>query len=149
MIDTLRINGRLTLGENIADVVGLQAAYDAYRASLGGKEPPVIDGFTGDQRFFLAYAQVWRAKKREDAARAEAEVEWSDRESVIEYLVRYSRLLAGGQRPFDEAACRDLLQRDADRADNLASLRNHDVMAHGEIVKTCGSGLSVDHAAAS
>src|SRR3546814_4560621 len=51
----LAVNGKLTLGENIADVAGLQAAYDAYRASLGGKEAPVIDGFTGDQRFFIAY----------------------------------------------------------------------------------------------
>jgi pimeloyl-ACP methyl ester carboxylesterase len=56
---------------------------------------------------------------------AEAEVDWSDRESVIEYLVGYSRLLAGGHRPFDEAACRDV-----ERADNVASLQNHDVMAH-------------------
>lgn len=63
---------------------------------------------------------------------AEAEVDWSDRESVIEYLVSYSRLLVGGQRPFDEAACRDLVRRDVDRADNLASLRNHDVMAHDD-----------------
>ena len=61
---------------------------------------------------------------------AEAEVDWSDRESVIEYLVGYSRLLAGGQRPFDEAACRDFVRRDVERADNVASLQNHDVMAH-------------------
>jgi predicted metalloendopeptidase len=46
-------------------VAGLQAAYDAYHASLGGKEPPVIDGFTGDQRFFIAYAQSWATKMRE------------------------------------------------------------------------------------
>jgi pimeloyl-ACP methyl ester carboxylesterase len=61
---------------------------------------------------------------------AEAEVDWSDRESVIEYLVGYSRLLAGGHRPFDEAACRDFVRRDVERADNVASLQNHDVMAH-------------------
>jgi len=61
---------------------------------------------------------------------AEAEVDWSDPESVIEYLVGYSRLLAGGQRPFDEAACRDLVRRDVVRAGNVASLQNHDVMAH-------------------
>jgi pimeloyl-ACP methyl ester carboxylesterase len=60
---------------------------------------------------------------------AEAEVDWSDRESVIEYLVGYSRLLAGGHRPFDEAACRDFVRRDVERADNVASLQNHDVMA--------------------
>src|SRR5262249_46059356 len=51
------INGRLTAGENIADLGGLLLALDAYHAALGGKEPPVLDGLTGDQRFFLAYAQ--------------------------------------------------------------------------------------------
>ena len=66
----LHVNGTLTLGENIADVAGLSAAYDAYRASLGGKEPPVIDGFTGDQRFFIAYAQAWASKMRDEALRA-------------------------------------------------------------------------------
>lgn len=66
----LAVNGKLTLGENIADVAGLQAAYDAYRASLKGKEAPVIDGFTGDQRFFIAYAQTWATKMREEALRA-------------------------------------------------------------------------------
>jgi predicted metalloendopeptidase len=65
----LALNGKLTLGENIADVAGLQAAYDAYRASLGGKEAPVIDGFTGDQRFFIAYAQTWATKMRAEALR--------------------------------------------------------------------------------
>ncbi|HZF44711.1 MAG TPA: M13 family metallopeptidase [Sphingomonadaceae bacterium] len=65
----LHVNGKLTLGENIADVAGLAAAYDAYRASLGGKEAPVIDGFTGDQRFFIAYAQAWATKMRDAALR--------------------------------------------------------------------------------
>ncbi len=65
----LHVNGKLTLGENIADVAGLAAAYDAYRASLGSKEAPVIDGFTGDQRFFIAYAQAWATKMREAALR--------------------------------------------------------------------------------
>jgi putative endopeptidase len=65
----LHVNGKLTLGENIADVAGLSATYDAYRASLGGKEAPVIDGFSGDQRFFLAYAQAWASKMREPALR--------------------------------------------------------------------------------
>jgi len=65
----LHINGTLTMGENIADVAGLQAALDAYHASLGGKPAPVIDGLTGDQRFFLAYAQARREKQREDDLR--------------------------------------------------------------------------------
>jgi len=63
------VKGRQTLGENIGDVGGLSMAYRAYRMSLGGKEAPVIDGFTGDQRFFMAWAQVWRTATREAAAR--------------------------------------------------------------------------------
>ena len=66
----LHLNGELELGENIADVAGLCAAYDAYRASLKGKEPPVIEGFTGDQRFFIAYAQAWQSKLRDELLRA-------------------------------------------------------------------------------
>ncbi|HJR83086.1 MAG TPA: M13 family metallopeptidase [Sphingomicrobium sp.] len=65
----LKLNGTLTLGENIADVAGLAAAYDAYKASLEGKEAPVINGLTGDQRFFIAYGQSRRAKFREATLR--------------------------------------------------------------------------------
>ncbi|HEX8624581.1 MAG TPA: M13 family metallopeptidase [Allosphingosinicella sp.] len=65
----LHVNGKLTLGENIADVAGLAAAYDGYRASLGGKAAPVIDGFSGDQRFFLAFGQAWASKMREPTLR--------------------------------------------------------------------------------
>jgi putative endopeptidase len=65
----LHINGEQTLGENIADVSGLTIAHEAYKKSLGGKEAPVIDGLTGDQRFFLAYAQAWRSKLRDAALR--------------------------------------------------------------------------------
>src|SRR3546814_270795 len=61
------INPDLTMGENIADLAGLEIAYDAYHRSLGGTAPPVIDGLTGDQRFFLAFAQAWRDKARDDA----------------------------------------------------------------------------------
>ncbi len=61
------VNGKLTLGENIADNSGLAIAYKAYHLSLGGREAPVIDGLTGDQRFFIAYAQSWRGKRREAA----------------------------------------------------------------------------------
>ncbi|MEE4450732.1 M13 family metallopeptidase [Novosphingobium resinovorum] len=65
----LHLNGELELGENGADVAGLAAAYDAYREALGGKELPVIDGYTGDQRFFIAFAQSWADKTREGALR--------------------------------------------------------------------------------
>lgn len=61
------IDGNFTLGENIGDVGGLSLAYRAYKMSLGGEEAPVIDGLTGDQRFFLSWAQVWQRKYREDA----------------------------------------------------------------------------------
>ena len=61
------INGELTLGENIADIAGLQIAYDAWKMSLGGKPALVIDGMTGEQRFFLGYAQSWRGKVRDAA----------------------------------------------------------------------------------
>jgi putative endopeptidase len=63
------VNGKLTLAENIADLAGLTAAYDAWRASLGGKPAPKVAGLTGDQQFFLSYAQIWRAKFREPALR--------------------------------------------------------------------------------
>ena len=61
------IKGGLTLGENIADLAGLRISYDAYHLSLHGKPAPVIDGLTGDQRFFLGFAQVWRERQRDAA----------------------------------------------------------------------------------
>jgi putative endopeptidase len=60
-----RVQGQLTLGENIADLAGLTVAYDAYRMALGGRPAPVLEGFTGDQRFYLGWAQVWRREYRE------------------------------------------------------------------------------------
>jgi len=71
-IPGVHINGQLTLGENLADLGGLEVAYAAYRRYVDRHgEPPVIDGFTGDQRFFIAYAQSWQGKKREGAVRAQ------------------------------------------------------------------------------
>lgn len=64
---------------------------------------------------------------------ATAEVDWSDQETVIEYLVDYSRVLAGSERPFDEAAIRKLIRRDVARARNIASSENHGVIAEGEV----------------
>ncbi len=65
----LHVNGKLTMGENVADLAGLTVSHDAYIASLNGSSPPVIDGTTGDQRFYLGWAQVWRCKSREAALR--------------------------------------------------------------------------------
>ena len=62
------VNGKLTLGENIADLSGLAIAYKAYHRSLDGKEAPVIDGMTGDERFFLNFSQASRDKMRDDQA---------------------------------------------------------------------------------
>jgi putative endopeptidase len=67
----LHIKGGLTLGENMADLAGLAVSRDAYHRSLGGQPAPVIHGLTGDQRFYLGYAQVWRGKFREPALRSQ------------------------------------------------------------------------------
>jgi len=68
-IDTMHVNGKLTLGENIADLGGLTIAYYAYKNSLADKESPVIDGFTGEERFFLGWAQFWARKYRDETLR--------------------------------------------------------------------------------
>ncbi|MGH8175134.1 MAG: M13 family metallopeptidase [Steroidobacter sp.] len=68
-IPGLTVNGDLTMGENIADLAGLAMAYRAYQLSLKGRQAPVIDGFTGDQRFFIGWAQGWARKYREDELR--------------------------------------------------------------------------------
>jgi putative endopeptidase len=60
-----RVQGQLTLGENIADLAGLTVAHDAYLLSLDGASPPVVDGFTADERFYLGWAQIWRREYRE------------------------------------------------------------------------------------
>jgi predicted metalloendopeptidase len=65
----LKVNGELTLGENIGDLTGVVIAHRAYRLSLNGTEPPVIEGLTGDQRFFFGWVQAWRGKQRDDALR--------------------------------------------------------------------------------
>ncbi|AUX68650.1 zinc metalloprotease [Porphyrobacter sp. HT-58-2] len=78
------VNGRLTLGENIGDVGGLSMAYRAYKIATKDKDVPVIDGLTGDQRFFLAWAQVWRASQREENYRTRLR---TDSHSPEEYRV--------------------------------------------------------------
>lgn len=69
VLDGLHVNGQLTLGENIGDLTGVSIGYLAYKMSLGGKEAPVLDGWTGDQRFFIGFAQIWRAKERDESLR--------------------------------------------------------------------------------
>jgi putative endopeptidase len=80
----LHINGKLTLGENIADLAGLVIARKAYHIALHGKPAPVLKGYTGDQRFYIAYAQSWREKDRESAIRAQL---LSDPHSPANYRV--------------------------------------------------------------
>ena len=87
----LAVNGRQTLGENIADVAGLACAYDAYRLALGQEEPKRTGGFSADQMFFISFAQSWRHKRREPALR--------------------QQLLTDGHAP---AACRALTVRNLD-----------------------------------
>jgi predicted metalloendopeptidase len=79
------VNGQLTLGENIADTSGLAVAYKAYLLSLGGKPAPVIDGFSGEQRFYIGFGQVWRSKMRD--AQAIVQVK-SDPHSPDQFRVR-------------------------------------------------------------
>ncbi len=70
VLDTMHVNGKLTLGENIGDLGGVHIAYQAYKNSLKGKpEPAPIDGFTADQRFFLGFGQIWRSLMRPEAMR--------------------------------------------------------------------------------
>ncbi|MEO9209772.1 MAG: M13 family metallopeptidase, partial [Ginsengibacter sp.] len=70
-IDTLHVNGQLTLGENIGDLCGVTVAYQAFKKTAQGKSNQLIDGLTPDQRFFLSYATIWRLKQRDESARTQ------------------------------------------------------------------------------
>ncbi len=94
----LAVNGDLTLGENIADVGGVSAAFDGYKLSLGGKPAPVLDGFSGEQRFFLGFAQVWRNKYREQALRS---VLLTDGHAPGEYRASTVRNIDGWYQAFE------------------------------------------------
>jgi putative endopeptidase len=83
-----KVNGELTLGENIADLAGLTIAYDAYKESLGGKPAPVIDGFTGEQRFFLGFGQAWRSKQRDEYAQQLLTIDFHAPDRVRPNVVR-------------------------------------------------------------
>jgi predicted metalloendopeptidase len=101
----LTVNGKLTLGENIGDLSGLAIAYKAYRISLRGKEAPVLDGLTGDQRFYLAYAQSWCTTMRDAAMRQRV---ISDPHSPAEFrIIGVVRNLDGWYEAFPEISKED------------------------------------------
>ncbi|RYE35756.1 MAG: M13 family peptidase, partial [Sphingobacteriaceae bacterium] len=68
ILDTIHVNGKLTMGENIGDLGGLNVAYTAFKLTKQGQSNEKIDGFTPDQRFFLSFAQIWRGKKLPESA---------------------------------------------------------------------------------
>lgn len=94
----LFVNGKLTLDENIADLAGLAAAYDGYRAAYGGKEAPTINGLTGDQRFFIAFGQAHRAKMRPELLR---QIVTTDGHSPDEFRAQIVRNLDSWYTAFD------------------------------------------------
>jgi predicted metalloendopeptidase len=108
----LSINGRLTLSENIADVAGLSAAYDAYRLSLKGVEAPLDHGYTGDQQFFIGFGASWRGKGREPAVRQQI---ITDGHSPEEYRAATVRNIDAWYRAFDVKPGQKLYLAPADR----------------------------------
>jgi predicted metalloendopeptidase len=108
----LSVNGKLTLSENIADVAGLAVAYDGYLLSLGGKPAPVVAGLTGDQQFFIAFAQAWRAKTREAALRQQVV---TDGHAPDEFRADTVRNLDAWYAAFDVKAGQKLFLSPADR----------------------------------
>jgi putative endopeptidase len=108
----LAVNGRQTLGENIADLGGLVAALDAYRQSLGGHADSVVEGFTGEQRFFLGFGQNWREKYREPALRRGV---LTDGHAPDEYRASTVRNADSWYRAFDIQAGQPLYLAPADR----------------------------------
>jgi endothelin-converting enzyme/putative endopeptidase len=94
----LALNGRQTLAENIADVAGIAAAYDGFHASLNGKTPPTEDRYTGDQQFFIAYAQSWTSKERPAALRQQV---LTDTHSPAEYRADAVRNMTPWYKAFD------------------------------------------------
>jgi predicted metalloendopeptidase len=109
----VHVNGKQTSGENIADVAGLSAAFDAYRIAAGGKEGPTVGGLTGDQQFFLSFAQSWRTKQREPALRQSLQ---TDVHAPAEYRADTVRNLDGWYSAFDVKPGQALYLAPADRA---------------------------------
>jgi putative endopeptidase len=108
----LAVNGQQTLGENIADLAGLTAAYDAYKLSLHGKPAPVVQGMSGDQQFFVSFAQSWRTKTREPAERNQI---LSDGHAPARYRASTVRNIDAWYRAFDVKPGQGLYLAPADR----------------------------------
>jgi putative endopeptidase len=108
----LAVKGQQTLGENIADVAGLTAAYDAYKLSLRGKPAPVEQGMSGDQQFFVSFAQSWRRKSREQAMR---NLILTDGHAPAEYRASTVRNIDAWYRAFDVKPGDGLYLAPADR----------------------------------
>ena len=108
----LAINGQQTLSENIADLAGVTAAYDAFHASLGGKPAPVVGGLSGDQQFFLSFGQIWRTKFREPALRRQL---LTNGHSPGPYRALTVRNLDAWYAPFDVKAGEKLYLAPGDR----------------------------------
>ena len=108
----LAVKGQQTLGENIADVAGLSAAYDAYHRSLHGKPAPAVQGFSGDQQFFISFAQSWRGKTREPALRNRI---LTDGHAPSQYRAYTVRNLDAWYRVFDVKPGQALYLAPADR----------------------------------
>ncbi len=108
----LAVKGQQTLGENIADLAGLAAAYDAYHRSLGGRSAPAVQGFTGDQQFFVSFAQGWRGKSREPALRNQI---LTDGHSPREYRASTVRNIDAWYRAFGVKAGERLYLAPAER----------------------------------
>jgi endothelin-converting enzyme/putative endopeptidase len=108
----LALNGKQTLAENIADVAGISAAYDGYRASLGGQPGPEQDGFTSDQQFFIAFGQNWASKEREAAMRQQI---LTDSHSPAQYRSDTVRNIDAWYNSFDVKPGESLYLAPADR----------------------------------
>jgi putative endopeptidase len=108
----LAVKGQQTLGENIADLAGLTAAYDAYRLSLHGKPAPVVQDMSGDQQFFVSFAQSWRTKTREPAMRNQI---LADGHAPSEYRASTVRNMDAWYRAFDVKPGQELYLAPADR----------------------------------
>jgi putative endopeptidase len=108
----LAVNGKQTLGENIADLAGLAAAYDAYKSSLAGQMAPMQEGLSGDQQFFLAYAQSFAGKEREATVR---QAVLADSHSPVQYRVFTVRNLDSWYGAFDVQPGEKLYLAPADR----------------------------------